>query len=71
MSSESPHDQEVLNQNLVNILDLMKCINKAVGLPDPKMVEEIAAWIKLKTGATLETVDIDTFCPPRIADPTG
>ena len=38
-----------------------------VGVPDPKYVEEIAAWIKLKEGEAATEEDIRAFCKDQLA----
>jgi fatty-acyl-CoA synthase len=38
-----------------------------VGVPDPKYVEEIAAWIKLKEGETANEEGIRAFCKDQLA----
>ncbi len=38
-----------------------------VGVPDPKFVEELCAWIKLKTGATATEDEIRDFCRSGLA----
>ena len=38
-----------------------------VGVPDPKYVEEVAAWIRLKPGATLTEEDLRQFCKGQLA----
>lgn len=38
-----------------------------VGVPDPKYVEELCAWIKLKPGCTLSEEQIRQFCRSRLA----
>jgi fatty-acyl-CoA synthase len=38
-----------------------------VGVPDPKFVEEVAAWIKLKDDATLTEDEILAFCKDNLS----
>jgi len=38
-----------------------------VGVPDKKYVEEVAAWIKLKEGASTTEDDIRAFCKDKLA----
>jgi fatty-acyl-CoA synthase len=38
-----------------------------VGVPDPKYVEELCAWIKLKPGAALSDVEVRDFCRGKLA----
>ncbi|MGH7201323.1 MAG: AMP-binding enzyme, partial [Planctomycetaceae bacterium] len=38
-----------------------------VGVPDPKFVEEIAAWIRLKEGATATEDEIRRYCKAKLA----
>ncbi|MBI2825930.1 MAG: AMP-binding protein [Planctomycetia bacterium] len=38
-----------------------------VGVPDPKYVEELCAWIKLKSGATLTESAVRDFCRAKLA----
>jgi len=38
-----------------------------VGVPDPKYVEDVAAWIKLKAGASATEEDIRAFCKKSLA----
>lgn len=38
-----------------------------VGVPDPKYVEELCAWIKLKTGTQLDEGAIREFCRAKLA----
>jgi fatty-acyl-CoA synthase len=38
-----------------------------VGVPDPKYVEELCAWIKLKSGATLTADEVRAYCRGRLA----
>jgi fatty-acyl-CoA synthase len=38
-----------------------------VGVPDPKYVEELCAWIKLKPGAELSDVEVREFCRGKLA----
>ena len=38
-----------------------------VGVPDPKYVEEVAAWIRLKPGATLTEDELRQFCKGQLA----
>ncbi|HEY2837688.1 MAG TPA: AMP-binding protein [Pirellulales bacterium] len=38
-----------------------------VGVPDPKYVEELCAWIKLKTGASLDECAVRDFCRANLA----
>ena len=38
-----------------------------VGIPDKKYVEEVAAWIKLKEGATATEDEIRQFCTDKLA----
>jgi fatty-acyl-CoA synthase len=40
---------------------------QVVGLPDPRFVEEVCAWIRPKPGAALTEDDIKEFCRGRIA----
>ncbi len=40
---------------------------QVIGVPDPKYGEEIMAWVKLKSGASLTEDDIKTFCRGQIA----
>jgi fatty-acyl-CoA synthase len=37
------------------------------GVPDPKFGEEICAWIKVRTGASLEAEEVRSFCEGQIA----
>jgi fatty-acyl-CoA synthase len=37
------------------------------GVPDPKYGEELAAWVKLRPGATMEEADVRAWCRGRIA----
>ena len=41
---------------------------QVIGVPDPKYVEQVAAWIKLKEGVLCSEDDIRSFCKGRIAD---
>ena len=38
-----------------------------VGVPDPKFVEDVAAWIRLKQGATATEDQIRQFCRENLA----
>lgn len=38
-----------------------------VGVPDPKYVEEVAAWIRLKPGATMTEDELRQFCKGQLA----
>jgi fatty-acyl-CoA synthase len=38
-----------------------------VGVPDPKYIEELAAWIRLKPGQTASEADIREFCRGNLA----
>ncbi len=38
-----------------------------VGLPDPKLGETVAAWLRLKTGAAATEAEIREFCAGRLA----
>jgi fatty-acyl-CoA synthase len=38
-----------------------------VGVPDPKYVEELCAWIKLKAGAGLSESEVRDFCRAKLA----
>lgn len=38
-----------------------------VGVPDNKFGEELCAWIKLKSGATLTSDEVKTFCKSNLA----
>ena len=38
-----------------------------VGVPDPKYVENVCAWIKLKEGETTDEDDIRAFCKDKLA----
>ena len=38
-----------------------------VGVPDPKYVEEVAAWIRLKPGAALSEDELRQFCKGQLA----
>src|SRR5262249_36165268 len=38
-----------------------------VGVPDPKYIEELAAWIRLKPGQTATEADIREFCRGSLA----
>jgi fatty-acyl-CoA synthase len=38
-----------------------------VGVPDPRLGEELCAWIRLVEGETCEEEDIRSFCQGRIA----
>jgi fatty-acyl-CoA synthase len=38
-----------------------------VGVPDRKYGEELCAWIKLKTGATLTSEEVRDFCRAQLA----
>jgi fatty-acyl-CoA synthase len=38
-----------------------------VGVPDPKYVEELCAWIKLKSGAAVTEDEIKAFCKAKLA----
>jgi fatty-acyl-CoA synthase len=38
-----------------------------VGVPDPKYVEELCAWIKLKAGAALNESEVRDFCRGKLA----
>jgi fatty-acyl-CoA synthase len=40
---------------------------QVVGVPDPRMGEELCAWIRLKPGATAEEEEIREFCRGQIA----
>ncbi len=40
---------------------------QVIGVPDPKYGEEIMAWVKPKSGASLTEDDIKTFCRGQIA----
>jgi fatty-acyl-CoA synthase len=40
---------------------------QVVGLPDPRFVEEVCAWIRLKPGAGATEEEIRSFCRGRIA----
>ena len=37
------------------------------GIPDPRFGEELCAWIKLRTGASLTEDDVKAFCKDQIA----
>ena len=41
---------------------------QVIGVPDHKYGEVVAAWVKLKTGATLTLDELREFCAGRIAD---
>jgi fatty-acyl-CoA synthase len=38
-----------------------------VGVPDPKYIEELAAWIRLKPGQSADEAAIRTFCEGSVA----
>lgn len=38
-----------------------------VGVPDPKYIEELAAWIQLKPGSTLTEDEVRLFCKGQLA----
>jgi len=38
-----------------------------VGVPDPKYVEELCVWIKLKSGASLDEITVRDFCRAKLA----
>ncbi|MGE5191383.1 MAG: AMP-binding protein [Deltaproteobacteria bacterium] len=38
-----------------------------VGVPDPKYIEELAAWIRLKPGQTASEAEIRAFCQANLA----
>ncbi|HLJ10226.1 MAG TPA: AMP-binding protein [Planctomycetaceae bacterium] len=38
-----------------------------VGIPDPKFIEELAAWIRLKPGQTADEDEIRSFCKGKLA----
>lgn len=38
-----------------------------LGVPDPKYVEELCAWIKLKPGATLDVETVRAYCRAELA----
>jgi len=38
-----------------------------VGLPDERLGESVAAWVKLKSGVALTTVELQEFCRGKIA----
>jgi len=38
-----------------------------LGVPDPKYIEEVAAWVKLKEGATATEDEIREFCRDKLA----
>ena len=38
-----------------------------VGVPDPKYIEELAAWVRLKPGATATEDEIRKFCQKNLA----
>jgi fatty-acyl-CoA synthase len=38
-----------------------------VGVPDPKFVEEVAAWIRLKDGASVTEEEIKQYCKANLA----
>jgi fatty-acyl-CoA synthase len=38
-----------------------------VGVPDPKYVEELCAWVKLKAGAAVTADDLRAFCRANLA----
>jgi len=40
---------------------------QVIGVPDEKMGESVAAWVKLKSGATMTEDDLRDFCKGRIA----
>jgi fatty-acyl-CoA synthase len=40
---------------------------QVIGVPDPKYVEEVMAWIRLKDGQTATADEIREFCRGRIA----
>jgi fatty-acyl-CoA synthase len=40
---------------------------QVVGLPDARFGEEVCAWIRLKSGATLNVDDVKTFCRGKVA----
>jgi fatty-acyl-CoA synthase len=40
---------------------------QVVGLPDEKLVEEVCAWIRLKSGASLTDEEVKRFCQSHIA----
>jgi fatty-acyl-CoA synthase len=40
---------------------------QVVGIPDAKFGEEVAAYVKMKPGANLTAVDIQTYCKDKIA----
>jgi fatty-acyl-CoA synthase len=40
---------------------------QVTGVPDPKMGEEIMAWVKPRAGAVLSADDVREFCRVRIA----
>lgn len=38
-----------------------------VGVPDPRYIEELAAWIKVKPGCTLTEEEVRSFCKGQLA----
>lgn len=40
---------------------------QVIGVPDPKYGEELCAWVKVKSGHTLEAEELRQFCHGRIA----
>jgi fatty-acyl-CoA synthase len=40
---------------------------QVVGVPDPRMGEELCAWVRLKPGMTAEEEEIREFCRGQIA----
>ena len=39
-----------------------------IGVPDAKYGEAVAAWVRLKPGATLNLEELKEFCKGKIAD---
>ena len=40
---------------------------QAFGVYDERMGEELAAWIKLNTGSSLDSQDIKAFCKGKVS----
>jgi fatty-acyl-CoA synthase len=58
-----PREIEEFLFSCPSILDV-----QIVGVPDPRYGEAVAAWMKLKPGATLTLDDLKQFCKGKIAE---